>query len=131
MPINSSTNKCKRTHYETYPSKNFHSLLLSFSASSSGVSLFEQRTTINPITTFKREITKAQPKPIFLLLPIIPTPNAKAMAIINKIPHSIIYKYLVVTIDMSELTQTSMNLDFIIFNINIVHNTTINEREYH
>ena len=29
---------------------------------------------------------------------------------------------------MSELTQTSMNLDFIIFNINIVHNTTINER---
>ena len=95
MSMNGSSNKCKRTYYCTYPSKNFHSLFLSFSASSSEVSFFEQRTTINPITTFKREITKAQPKPIFLLLPIMPTPNAKAMAIINKIPRSVIYKYLV------------------------------------
>lgn len=115
--MNGSSNKCKRTYYGAYPSKNFHSLFLSFSASSSGVSFFEQRTTINPITTFKREITKAQPKPIFLLLPIIPTPNAKTMAIINKNPRSIIYKYLIVIINMPKLPRTTLRSVYIIFKI--------------
>ena len=121
--MNGSSNKCKRTYYCTYPSKNFHSLFLSFSASSSEVSFFEQRTTINPITTFKREITKAQPKPIFLLLPIMPTPNAKATAIINKNPRSINYKYLVVIINMPKLPRTTFRSVYIILKITFRYNS--------
>ena len=91
--MSGGSNKCEYAYYKTYPSKYFHFVPFSFSSSSSGVSFLEHNTTTNPITTFRREITKAQPKPIFRLLPINPTPNAKAMAIMNKNPCSIIFIY--------------------------------------